>query len=130
MIRGVWVLDRLMVTATAHHAAARGLNNIANPEGRADCCRVLTVRRKRMIHLGIALATRWRRRRDSNPRYDYSYGSLAGNWFQPLTHVSGYTPWRARAYNRHNGPHQATREMICNVLASRVHVARILPHLP
>ncbi len=32
--------------------------------------------------------TRWRRRRDSNPRYPYEYGSLAGSWFQPLTHVS------------------------------------------
>src|SRR5690554_8154279 len=33
-------------------------------------------------------AGKWRRGRDSNPRYDCSYGSLAGNWFQPLTHLS------------------------------------------
>ena len=30
----------------------------------------------------------WRRGRDSNPRYELTYGSLAGNWFQPLTHLS------------------------------------------
>ena len=30
----------------------------------------------------------WRRGRDSNPRYGNPYGSLAGNWFQPLTHLS------------------------------------------
>src|SRR5687768_17900674 len=32
---------------------------------------------------------RWRRRRDSNPRYGLTpYGGLANRWFQPLTHVS------------------------------------------
>src|SRR3954465_15666130 len=32
---------------------------------------------------------KWRRRRDSNPRYGKSpYGGLANRWFQPLTHVS------------------------------------------
>ena len=30
----------------------------------------------------------WRRGRDSNPRYQLRYGSLAGSWFQPLTHLS------------------------------------------
>ena len=31
----------------------------------------------------------WRRGRDSNPRYSYKlYGPLAGDWFQPLTHLS------------------------------------------
>src|SRR5437764_13287112 len=32
---------------------------------------------------------KWRRRRDSNPRYGNTpYGGLANRWFQPLTHVS------------------------------------------
>ena len=30
----------------------------------------------------------WRRRRDSNPRYSFPYGTLAMCWFQPLTHSS------------------------------------------
>ena len=31
----------------------------------------------------------------------YAYGSLAGNWFQPLTHVSATQSWlRAAAYSR------------------------------
>src|SRR6476661_5906327 len=42
---------------------------------------------------------RWRRRRDSNPRYGNSpYGGLANRWFQPLTHVSEAAPdWEQRA---------------------------------
>src|SRR5205085_5814579 len=37
----------------------------------------------------IVLAAKWRRRRDSNPRYGNTpYGGLANRWFQPLTHVS------------------------------------------
>src|SRR6476469_9401517 len=40
----------------------------------------------RSTHDGL----RWRRRRDSNPRYRiYQYDGLANRWFQPLTHVSG-----------------------------------------
>ena len=36
------------------------------------------------------IKARWRRRRDSNPRYRiYQYDGLANRWFQPLTHVSG-----------------------------------------
>ena len=43
---------------------------------------------------------RWRRRRDSNPRYRiYQYDGLANRWFQPLTHVSG-SQRRARAIAR------------------------------
>lgn len=35
---------------------------------------------------------RWRRRRDSNPRYRiYQYDGLANRWFQPLTHVSAWS---------------------------------------
>ncbi len=34
------------------------------------------------------------------------YGSLAGNWFQPLTHVSGSRLCEGRAYRRAGGGHQ------------------------
>ena len=34
------------------------------------------------------ILTRKRKLGDSNPRYDYSYGSLANYWFQPLTQTS------------------------------------------
>ncbi len=36
--------------------------------------------------------SKWRRGRDSNPRYALAYGSLAGNWFKPLTHLSEIRP--------------------------------------
>ena len=37
---------------------------------------------------GLLETTYWRRRRDSNPRYSFPYGTLAMCWFQPLTHSS------------------------------------------
>ena len=37
---------------------------------------------------GMQRNGRWRRRRDSNPRYSFPYGTLAMCWFQPLTHSS------------------------------------------
>jgi hypothetical protein len=44
---------------------------------------------------GCLWKQRWRRRRDSNPRYSFPYDALAKRWFQPLTHVSER---RMRAY--------------------------------
>src|SRR5690606_6720883 len=39
-----------------------------------------------------SMEIRWRRRRDSNPRYRiYQYDGLANRWFQPLTHVSAWS---------------------------------------
>ena len=37
---------------------------------------------------GSSRTRHWRRRRDSNPRYSFPYGTLAMCWFQPLTHSS------------------------------------------
>src|SRR6476619_2979284 len=46
----------------------------------------------------ILCCLKWRRRRDSNPRYGNSpYGGLANRWFQPLTHVSECGPLAGRA---------------------------------
>ncbi len=45
--------------------------------------------RHKKARRGAGLFYVWRRGRDSNPRYGNPYGSLAGNWFQPLTHLSG-----------------------------------------
>src|SRR3546814_18848616 len=57
---------------------------------------------------------RWRRRRDSNPRYRiYQYDGLANRWFQPLTHVSAWpaaltTVWPRRvAIAMRFAPHNA-----------------------
>ena len=50
--------------------------------------------------MGRLRIARWRRRRDSNPRYRiYQYDGLANRWFQPLTHVSG-SQRRGRAIAR------------------------------
>ena len=56
-------------------------------------------RRMLAIYL-VAVETRWRRRRDSNPRYGFPYDALAKRWFQPLTHVSGCGKRRAIAVVR------------------------------
>ena|GEM_PF-3570000 len=40
------------------------------------------------------------------------YGSLAGNWFQPLTHVSG-SPRRTGAYNGHVLTRQVAQLVFC-----------------
>src|SRR6476661_1254934 len=53
---------------------------------------------------------RWRRRRDSNPRYGNSpYGGLANRWFQPLTHVS-VKRQEARLYKRDGQASTAVRD--------------------
>ena len=59
---------------------------------------------------------RWRRRRDSNPRYRiYQYDGLANRWFQPLTHVSGLQrragslDFEPNAVNARDG-HEAMKE--------------------
>ena len=40
-------------------------------------------------HIDFLKLNKWRRERDSNPRYTFAYGTLAMYWFKPLTHPSG-----------------------------------------
>ena len=47
-----------------------------------------SVRSRVLYPAELRALKKWRRGRDSNPRYQLRYGSLAGNWFQPLTHLS------------------------------------------
>ena len=48
-----------------------------------------SVRSRVLYPAELRALKKWRRGRDSNPRYPFKrYGSLAGNWFQPLTHLS------------------------------------------
>ena len=61
---------------------------------------------------------RWRRRRDSNPRYSFPYDALAKRWFQPLTHVSER---RTPAYiGRRRIVQQPAPDTLISLLSERV----------
>ncbi len=71
--------DRLVRSQVLYPAELQPRIKLHLPSGATlTCCQYLFFLYRR----------KWRRGRDSNPRYDCSYGSLAGNWFQPLTHLS------------------------------------------
>ena len=124
------LLDRLSYQAAL---SSRGLLLDLLSQHRDVCLR-------RMAGVALALTRcdasqnrRWRRRRDSNPRYSFPYDALAKRWFQPLTHVSGIRcarPFAGRAAMASaacSGPFRWVQPLTRNDLGDRTLVGHSLP---
>ena len=67
-------------------------------ERQNECAMSFAIEMKKLVASDMSLATSWRRRRDSNPRTDFSVYSLSRGapyshlgtsaWLQPTSHIS------------------------------------------
>ena len=78
------------------------------------------------------LESRWRRGRDSNPRYPLRYVRFRGGSFQPLTHLSAsdfqknYFSAHGTRYQKHFNRWSERATAVCKPVASSQHIIVLL----